>query len=262
VDFRVELDAFRGPVDLLLFLVRKHEVDIFDIPIARITEQYSQYIEVLQEIDINAVGDFLEMASMLVEIKSKLALPAVDESEDGSPMIDPREELVERLLEYKQYKDAASMLDEKGRVWQQRFARITNDLPTRKTDVSEQRIRDVELWDLVSAFGRILKANQPAAQSNIIYDDTPIHTYMSQIHQRIRDRGKTRFSEMFEAGMHKSAMIGVFLAVLELIRHHRVHAEQDESQSDISISAGDDFSEEIDLSNIENYGKQEDQQQP
>ena len=249
-DFRVDLESFRGPLDLLIYLVRKHEVDIFDIPIAKIAAQYEKYIDVLSEIDINIVGDFLEIATILMEIKSKVALPVVEEGE-GSDFADPREELVERLLEYKKYKDAACMLDEQGRQWQQRFSRVANDLPKRKTDIALQQIRDVELWDLVSAFGRVLKENKPAAQENIVYDDTPIHVYMSEIHERIKSHGKTRFSEMFESGMHKSAMIGVFLAVLELVRHHKVHAEQDESVSDISISAGEEFVEDIDLSNID-----------
>ena len=253
LEFRIDLDTFRGPLDLLLYLVRKHEVDVFDIPIARIAEQYSEFIDVLQEIDINAVGDFLDVATTLMEIKSRVALPAAEEAE-GENIDDPREELVARLLEYKKYKDAACTLDEHGRLWQQRFSRVANDLPPRQINAAEQPIRDVELWDLVSAFGRVLKENRPAAQANIVYDDTPIHVYMRVIHEKIRSRGRTRFSEMFEAGMHKSAMIGVFLAVLELIRHHRVHAEQDESIGDISISAGQEFAEQIDLSNIETYG--------
>ena len=253
MEFRIDLDSFRGPLDLLLYLVRKHEVDVFDIPIAKIAEQYSQFIDVLVEIDINAVGDFLELATTLMEIKSRVALPAIEDTVEGENIDDPREELVTRLLEYKKYKDAACMLDEQGRLWQQRFSRVANDLPPRQIDAAEQPIRDVELWDLVSAFGRVLKENRPAAQSNIVYDDTPIHVYMRVIHDKICSKGRTRFSEMFEAGMHKSAMIGVFLAILELVRHHKVHAEQDESIGDISISPGEEFTDQIDLSNIENY---------
>jgi segregation and condensation protein A len=115
MDFRVELDVFRGPLDLLLYLVRKHEVEIVDIPIAMITEQFLEYLGVIQQLDVNAAGDFLEMASTLVEIKSRMVLPRGGEVEDE--LADPRQELVERLLEYKKFKDAASMLEERSRGW-------------------------------------------------------------------------------------------------------------------------------------------------
>src|SRR3990172_1434982 len=113
MDFRVDLDIFRGPLDLLLYLVRKHEVEIVDIPISEITEQYLGYLEVLERMDCNAVGDFLAVASTLIEIKSREVLPRSDEVDDD--LEDPREELVRRLLEYKKYRDAATMLEERSR---------------------------------------------------------------------------------------------------------------------------------------------------
>ncbi len=112
MSFRVALDIFRGPLDLLLYLVRKHELDILDIPVATIAQQFLAYLEVLQELDVNAVGDFIEMASTLLEIKSRLALPAGEE--ESEEVEDPRGELVERLLEYKKFRDAASLLEEQG----------------------------------------------------------------------------------------------------------------------------------------------------
>ena len=118
MDFRVDLELFRGPLDLLLYLVRKHEVEIVDIPIAPIAEQFLEYLAVLEQLDVNAAGDFLDMASTLIEIKSRMVLPRGGEVEDE--LADPREQLVERLLEYKKFKDAASMLDERGREWQRR----------------------------------------------------------------------------------------------------------------------------------------------
>ena len=121
MNFRVQLDVFRGPLDLLLYLVRKHEVDILDIPIAMITDQYLEHLAVLEQLDVNEVGDFLEMASMLIEIKSRIVLPRADE--EDSELDDPRQELVRRLLEYKKYKDAAGLLEERGRQWQQRVSR-------------------------------------------------------------------------------------------------------------------------------------------
>ncbi len=112
--FRVELDIYRGPLDLLLYLVRKQELDVCHIPIAPITQQYLEYLEVLQELDVNAVGDFLEVAGLLIEIKSRLVLPHSEEATEEDALEDPRAQLVQQLLEYKQYKDAASMLEERG----------------------------------------------------------------------------------------------------------------------------------------------------
>lgn len=224
MNFRVDLDVFRGPLDLLLYLVRKHEVEIVEIPIGMITEQFLGYLEVLQQLDINAVGDFLEMASTLVEIKSRMLLPAAEEIEE--PLEDPRKELVRQLLEYKQFKDAASMLEERGRAWQERFPRLSDDLPQRERPAADQPIREVELWDLVSAFGRIMRQQPEASTTNIVYDETPIHVFMDKIRARLTAQHQLALGELFQPGMHKSTLVGIFLAILELVRHHAVHAEQ------------------------------------
>ncbi len=224
--FRVQLDTFSGPLDLLWYLVRKHELDVLDIPIALVTEQYLEMIAVLEQIDVSAVGDFLELATRLMEIKSKLMLPRHEELETEEPLEDPRQDMVQRLLEYKKYKDAASMLEERGQEWQQRFARRANDAPTTRIDPAEQRIQQVELWDLVSAFSRIMRENVAAKPSAIRYDDTPIETYMQRIRKRLTSEPRLAFSSLFEQDMVKSQLVGMFLAVLELIRHHHVVVEQ------------------------------------
>ena len=252
MDFSVKLDAFRGPLDLLLFLVRKHEVDIRDIPIALVTEQYLAHLEVLQQLDVNEVGDFLELASTLVEIKSQLVLPRCDEVTEAWD--DPRDELVQRLLEYKKYKDAASMLDERSRDWQQHYGRLASDLPPREVDPAGQPIHEDELWDLVSAMGRILRESQAVKPQAIVYDDTPIQVYMQRIHHRLTDTRRVAFSEMFEAGMHKSAIVGVFLAVLELVRHHSVRAEQNDLHGEIWIVPDADFDPTKEIIAADEYG--------
>ena len=189
MDFRVQLDTFRGPLDLLLYLVRKHEVDVADIPIALITDQYLAHLEVLQQLDVNEVGDFLELASSLIEIKSQMVLPRG--GEETEQWDDPRDELVARLLEYKKYKDAASVLEERSRDWQQHYSRLASDLPPRQVDPAGQPIREVELWDLVSAFGRILRESQAVRPQAIVYDETPIQVYMQRIHVKLAsDREK------------------------------------------------------------------------
>lgn len=240
MDFRVDLDSYRGPLDLLLYLVRKHEVDIEDIPIALIAQQYLEYLDVLQVMDVDAVGDFLEMASTLIEIKSRTVLPRVEEPEE-EPLEDPRQELVQQLLEYKRFRDAASMLEDRSRKWQKRYGRVANDLPPRRVDPADQPIQEIELWDLVSAFGRTMRDRRSVQPANVVYDETPIHIYMQRIHQRLVQHGRVAFSEMFERGMHKSALIGVFLAVLELVRHHSVRTEQPDPLGEIWVMPGEHF---------------------
>lgn len=251
--FRVDLAIFRGPLDLLLYLVRKHEVDVVDIPIAAVAEQFLEYLEVLQQLDVNAVGDFLEMASTLIEIKSRQVLPRGGEEEE-EVLEDPRHELVQRLLEYKKFKDAASILEERSREWQERFPRLANDLPARQRNLADEPIHELELWDLVSAFGRVMRDTQVTLASNIVYDETPIHVYMSRIHERLQASQRVAFSELFQGGMHKSSLIGMFLAILELVRHHGVHAEQNDPSGEIWILPGEQTPATIDPAAVDNYG--------
>ena len=236
--FRVELEIFCGPVDLLLYLVRKDEVDITDIPIAAITDQFLQYIAVLEQLDVNSVGDFLDMASSLIEIKSRMVLPGEEELHEE--VDDPRQELVRRLLEYKRYRDAASMLEERSRQWSERYPRLAGDEPARAPAPDQQPIRQVELWDLVSAFGRVLKEKHAASgPENIRYDETPIHVYMRRIDERVRREGRVGFMAFFDSAVHKSMLVGMFLAVLELVRHQHARAGQEDLFGEIWLEPGD-----------------------
>jgi segregation and condensation protein A len=251
MDFRVDLNIFRGPLDLLLYLVRKHEVEIVDIPIALITDQYLEYLEVLKDLDVGEVGEFLAMASLLVEIKSQQVLPRADEVEEE--LEDPRQELVQRLLEYKQFRDAASILDERSRSWQQHYPRVSVDLPPRQRNLAEEPIHEVELWDLVSAFSRVIRENVAARPSSIVYDDTPIHVHMSRILARLQERGRLALSELFDVRLHKSVLVGLFLAMLELVRHHRVQAQQNDLFGEIWLVPGAETSLPLDPSQVDNY---------
>jgi segregation and condensation protein A len=253
MSFRVESDAFRGPIDLLLYLVRRHEVEVTAIELAKVTDEYLQYIDVLKEISLDSVGEFIRVASTLVEMKSRAILPRNEHEEDETTEDDPREHLVRRLLMFKQFKDASIRLKETGLQWQHRFSRMSDDAPTRKVDLATQPIHEVELWDLVSAFGRVLRDNRPVQPENIYYDETPIHVYMKRIHARLAESNSVSFSELFEPGMHKSAMVGVFLAVLELTRHHNVIARQNDLHSPITLVPSDAFSKQLDVSNIDDY---------
>lgn len=253
LSFNVDSDYFRGPIDLLLYLVRRHEVEVSRIALSDITEKYFTYLDVLKEISINAVGDFLEVASILVELKARAVLPRNDLEKEEVEEQDPRQDLVQRLLMYKQFKDASSLLEEQFSKYQNRYSRMADDLPIKKIDMADQPIHEVELWDLVSAFGRVLRDNRPIPQANITYDETPIHVYMKRIHARIVRQKSVSFSDLFEPGMHKSAMVGIFLAVLELTRHHNVLAQQSDLHSEIMVVPNEGFAEDLDVSNIDDY---------
>lgn len=251
MDFRVDLNTFRGPLDLLLYLVRKHEVDIMNIPIAMITDQYVGYLDVLTQLDVDEVGDFVEMASLLIEIKSRMVLPQAEDESAEEMTDDPRDELVLRLLEYKKYKDVASILKETGHEWQQRYPRLANDLPTRKVDKAEQPIQEVELWDLVSAIGRIMREKHRLKPlTNIVYDDTPMQVYMQRIHERLIQDGSVSFTDMFEAGMHKANLIGIFLAILELARNYGVVVDQSGLHGHMVLRQGPDFKPSLEVTEV------------
>jgi segregation and condensation protein A len=236
--FRVQLDIFLGPLDLLLYLVKKHELDVADVPIAVVTQQYLDFLAVIEQIDVSAVGDFLEIASALIEIKSRSVLPTEEEIEE--PLDDPRQELVRRLLEFKQYRDAASMLEERAREWRDRFPRRGGNMPHRRPGLEEQPIQELELWDLVSAFGRVLKARlAPGGPENIRYDETPIHVYMQRIGARLERDGRVAFTEFFDGTNERTKLVGVFLAVLELVRHQHARATQPELFGEIWLEPGD-----------------------
>jgi segregation and condensation protein A len=224
---RFELDRYSGPLDLLLFLVRRNEIDLCALPIAEITAQFQRYLIALQFLDLDIAGDFVVMASTLIEIKSRMVLPSSDEEEvpvDAEE--DPRSGLIQRLLEYKKFKEAAKALEERAAEWQERYPRLTNERPDSGRDPTSDRIKDVELWDLVSALSRILERKVIDEESKIRYDDTPISTYVEQIGNKVRAEGRVAFTSLFDNASRRSRIIGIFLAILELLRHHSFRAEQ------------------------------------
>ena len=233
MSFRVELQTFRGPLDLLLYLVRRHEIPITELSLANITDQFLEHLEVIKDLDIDLVGEFLDVASTLIEIKSRMVLPQVIEDE---PIQEESHELVQRLLDYKHYRDAASLLEDQARQWQHHSARLAPEAPPNPVDPSDQPIREVELWDLVSAFTRIMRDAKAVQPSNIVYDETPIDVYIDQIRERITVDKPVAFSEFFAPGVHKSALVGIFLAMLELVRHHGIVAQQGEGHGEIWLS--------------------------
>ena len=237
-DYRVQLDLFSGPLDLLLYLVRRNEVDVAQLPIARITHQFLQFLEILEFLDLDLVGDFIVMASTLVEIKSRQVLPrAEEETPDELPLTDdPSSELIQQLMEYKRYKDAALAMEQRAADWQERYPRLSDDRPSAGKDHSEDPIKEVELWDLVSALSRVLQKKIVEETSSIRYDDTPISLHQSDLADRLDHAPEKRMTlqDIFK-GRSRGEAIGLFLAMLELAREQKIGIMQDKINGTIEI---------------------------
>ena len=236
----VTLPVFHGPLDLLLYLVKRNEVDVLDIPIATLADQFLGYVLAVKDLDIEFAGEFLVMAATLMEIKSRTLLPADAQfANDDQP--DPRRELVRQLLEYRKFKDAAAALEAKAEAAGTRLARQE---PPEPTAAREPKVRPVELWDLVSAFARLMRETQSLQPATIAVDDTPQHVYEAQLKDRVAAAGgRLPFRDAFPPPHFKARLIGIFLAILELIRHRGLGLEQPEPESDIFHVTGPEVSE-------------------
>jgi segregation and condensation protein A len=234
-DYRVNLDIYNGPLDLLLYLIRREEVDIHDIPIARITEQYVHYVSLLKQLDPNLAGEFLVMAATLMELKTRMLLPAHPADGQGAEDIglDPRAELVRQLMEYKAFKDAAGDLREAYTLQSQRFAR---QQPPDHAHQGEVDLEDVQVWDLLDAFSNLLRAvGAEARPHEVIYDDTPLELHAADIADRLGREGQMTFDMIFHGRTERSEIIGLFLALLELIRRKEVLVGQDHNFGQIRV---------------------------
>ena len=233
-EYKVQLDRYDGPLDLLLFLIRREEVDIYDIPIAKITKQYVTYIELLEQLDPNDIGEFLVLAATLMEIKSRTLVPSPPPEEDDEEFVDPRLELVHQLLEYKMFKDAAQALGTAADERAQRFGR--NPVPPMPEGEPEIDLESVQVWDLLTAFGKVLREIGLAeGKHGVSYDDTPLALHAVDLVDYLqREGGSASFDRIFE-GRNKGEVIGLFLALLELIRAKRVRAEQETTFEEIIL---------------------------
>jgi segregation and condensation protein A len=231
--YEVELDAFHGPLDLLLYLVKKEEVDVLEISISRLADQFLDYLRTVQELDVEFAGDFLVMAATLMEIKSRSLVPQAVRELDASEEADPRRELVRQLMEYRKFKDAATALEQKAEAHSSRLARVA---PEEAKSTEAVPVRAVELWDLVSAFARILRETQATQPQVVMVDDTPQHVYEAYILDRLRAAGRILFRDLFDPPHTRARLIGLFLALLELMKKREVLLEQVELFGEIGLS--------------------------
>ncbi len=251
--FDVDLPSYHGPLDLLLYLIRREELELESLSLSRITQQYTEFIEVLAELELDTISEFVEIVSVLIEMKAERVLPIAPNPEGESEIAAAGDSpaLIERLIQYKRFRDLASVLDEQSRLWQLRYRRLASDLPKRRVQDEEQPIAKIEIWDLVSAFGRILKARQKAPTQEIRYDDTPIHVYMQRIHAQVTLSQQIELQDMFEPGMHKSTLVALFLATLEMTRYHGLMAVQHEPEGPLWLQKGSDFPAVLEIQEVE-----------
>ncbi|MDD5011029.1 MAG: segregation/condensation protein A [Phycisphaerae bacterium] len=237
-EYKINLDVFSGPLDLLLYLVRKEEVDIYDIPLAKITAEYIRHVEMLKLFDVELAGEFLVMAATLMEIKSAMLLPKDQLEAMEQDITDPRGELIRQLLEYKKFKDAANMLKASAENQQQKFSRSDNIISSLEPKTEpELDLDQVSVWDLLNAFDTMMKATGNLMDISHITDDTPIDLYQIEILHRLQSEGAMSFTRIFEDKKNRLVMIGLFLAVLELVREKLVTAEQAKLQMPIYLRA-------------------------
>ena len=209
---RIKIPVFEGPFDLLLHLIREHKIDIYDIPISLITSQYLEYIEIMKELNLEIAGDFLVMAATLIQIKSRMLLPP-DEEAPSEDQEDPRRELVQRLVEYQRYKEAALDFRTKEDEWLKVFHRE----PLSDEDEGELYLFDLSLFDLLDAFRKILD-KAPSEMVSITKEILTVKNRMSMIMEIIEEHEAVRFEDLFKEGITKIYLIVTFLALLELIR--------------------------------------------
>lgn len=218
--YRIHIEDFEGPLDLLLYFIRRDELDVFDIPIAQIADEYLAYVRVLERIDLDSVGDFLYMAALLINIKARMLLPAQQMDEEGEP-IDPRRELVERLLEYIRYKEASSYLENLHEDRSERFTRGHASSDREQWESDAEVSYDASVFDLISALRRILTEAPEEPSHEVAREEYTIEEQQAFILDLLERTSKASFASAVK-GRSKTFIITTFLSILELARQHRV----------------------------------------
>jgi segregation and condensation protein A len=250
--YKVDLDVYSGPMDLLLYLIKREEVDIREVELARIADQYVAYLDLLKDLDIELAGDFIVMAATLLELKSRALLPRppAEEGEQAADDEDPRDTLIRQLIEYRQFKDAAALLGDKGHEMARRFPRDVSDGFMRGTAgdaaeaVPENLFAGVELWDLFQAFSDIVRTLGYSKPREVVYDDMPIEEAARQLLARLEAEKSLLFTQLFADARNVNYMVSMFLAILELMRQRKIGCEQKQDFREIRLYLRDPASEQ------------------
>jgi len=234
MSYKIKLEMFEGPLDLLLYLVKKDHLNIYDIPISRVTEQYLQYLNLMQLLDLNIAGEFLVMAATLMEIKSRMLLPA-EESLDEKEQEDPRQELVKRLLEYEKFKQIAETLRQKETDQREVFKRPQAE--AEKVAFKEKEVYfEASIFDLINAFSAALKDVPKEVFYEVIKDEFTIEEKVHEILHHLLEVQSVKLSELFSKAKNKIEVIVTFLAILELAKMKEIVARQSELFQEIEIA--------------------------
>ena len=229
-ELSIKIGEFAGPLDLLLFLIKQEQANIFDIPIARITDEYLRFIRLMKSLDIAVAADFLVMASTLIEIKSKMLLPRDPSAEAlGDEIDDPRQELVDRLLEYEKYKSAAQMLYEKTTLEQAVFPRGKIESDDDNAEIS------ATVFDLLTVFQKIVARRADEIKMEIQREEISLADMIKDLKRRIFDKGELSLLTFFEEMHTKRELVTAFIAVLEIVRTERVKLIQKQTFGDVIL---------------------------
>jgi segregation and condensation protein A len=227
LDYAIKLDIFEGPLDLLLYLIKKHEIDIYNIPIALITEQYLHYLNMIKSLNLDLAGDYLVMASTLIHIKSKMLLPVPEEPSDEESEDDPRFELIKQLLEYQTFKEAAADLGKRPLLERDVFVRLA-PMPAEigKSDTEEEELIEVSIFELIEAFHHLVSRIDKKELLEIDLEKMSITDIINDVMERLTREKNLTFDELIGEKRGRRNVIYTFLAILELIKLKMIKAYQ------------------------------------
>lgn len=239
MEYKVKLPIFEGPLDLLLYLIKKDELDIYNIPIEKITKQYVEYVEAMRVLNIEVAGEFLVMAATLMLIKSKMLLPADQQVHEGEEEeeLDPRWDLVRQLIEYKKFKDAAEDLLRREQEQEKIFARGSSELGFDLPKTAEPNIGEASVFDLINSFNQVLKRYSQQEDLREIFEDRfTVSDKIDFILKLTIAEPRTAFSKLFDGAASRSEVVVTFLALLELIRLKQLRILQESPFAEIEIT--------------------------
>lgn len=234
MSYKIRLELFEGPLDLLLYLIKKEEVDISDIPIAKITEQYLEYLDVMKLLELDVAGEFLVMAAELMRIKSRMLLPPEEQPIEEEEEEDPRTELVRRLLEYQKFKEAANRLGNLEATRREVFTRPFQEAPI-FSEGAEETYFETGIFDLIAAFSKVIQRLPKKVLYEIVKDEFTVEGKIHEIFHLLLTESVLYFSKLFEKTKSRLEVVSVFLAVLELIRLQEIVVRQKAIFGDIEI---------------------------
>ncbi len=246
VAYQVKLPAFEGPLDLLLHLIKEHRIDIYDIPVALITRQYLEYLDLMKELNLSIAGEFLVMAATLVQIKSRMLLPREEQPDSAEPEEDPREELVRRLVEYQRFKTASEQLEERETAWRDVFRREPAPV---SLEPEEYELGELSVFDLLTSLREVLERVPDQTIMEVTVDTLTVRDRMTAIIERfdaLAEGARLRFEDLFDGAESRLSVIVTFLALLELVKMHVLGLRQGAPGGDILVVRVDPVATAVD----------------